>query len=213
MNYDFTNAWFDWSAKSNWDHLIPVFIKKGDFCRLLEIGSYEGASACYLIEKLSNHCTFELHCVDTWLGSIEHQVDGVASSNMAVVEARFKSNIKMAKKKTAGLNKVIIHKKTSEKYLSKLIGSGTTNFFDFIYIDGSHQAPDVLSDSVLAFKLLKIGGYMAFDDYLWSENTALPVDPIRCPKFAIDSFVNIFCRKLKVVHASNLQLYIQKISD
>ena len=39
------------------------------------------------------------------------------------------------------------------------------NNFDLIYIDASHYAPDVLSDAVLAFKLLKPGGILIFDDY------------------------------------------------
>jgi predicted O-methyltransferase YrrM len=37
--------------------------------------------------------------------------------------------------------------------------------FDFIYIDGSHAACDVMSDAVLAWKLLKENGIMIFDDY------------------------------------------------
>jgi predicted O-methyltransferase YrrM len=40
--------------------------------------------------------------------------------------------------------------------------------FDFIYIDGSHVAPDVLLDAAMSFALLKPGGILAFDDYDWS---------------------------------------------
>ena len=38
----------------------------------------------------------------------------------------------------------------------------------FIYVDGSHEAPDVLFDAILAHKLVKNNGIIAFDDYLWS---------------------------------------------
>jgi hypothetical protein len=41
--------------------------------------------------------------------------------------------------------------------------------FDFIYIDGSHMRVDVLLDAVLAWQLLKPGGFMVLDDYEWNE--------------------------------------------
>jgi Methyltransferase domain len=81
----------------------------------------------------------------------------------------------------------------------------------FIYIDGSHQAPDVLADSVLAFQLLRVGGIMIFDDYLWRMEPEGRQDSLNIPKPAIDSFINIFQRKLRVVSGfTNYQLYIEK---
>jgi predicted O-methyltransferase YrrM len=66
------------------------------------------------------------------------------------------------------LNKVDFHimKGSSIEQLSKLILTGLSEYFEFIYIDGSHQAPDVISDAILSFHLLKSGGVIAFDDYL-----------------------------------------------
>jgi hypothetical protein len=63
----------------------------------------------------------------------------------------------------------------------------------------------------LGFKLLAVGGVMAFDDYLWSENPGSGVDPIRCPKIAVDAFTTIFCRKLRIIQAPIGQIYIQKL--
>ena len=37
-------------------------------------------------------------------------------------------------------------------------------------MDGSHHARDVLQDAVLAWGLLRPGGYMIFDDYEWVSN-------------------------------------------
>ena len=39
-------------------------------------------------------------------------------------------------------------------------------FFDFIYIDGSHNGEDVLSDAIEAFKILRVDGILFFDDFL-----------------------------------------------
>jgi len=54
---------------------------------------------------------------------------------------------------------------------------------------------------------------MAFDDYLWAEPLPSGVDPIRCPKAAVDEFTNLFCRKLVLLRAPLYQLYIQKTAE
>ena len=55
--------------------------------------------------------------------------------------------------------------------------------FDFIYIDGSHEYQDVLSDLEGAWKIVKPGGIIAGDDY--GENILVWGDTI---KRAVDDF-------------------------
>ena len=174
--------------------------------RVLEIGCFEGRSTCYVIEKLASRRDIELHCVDTWRGEF-----------MDSVEERFHHNIHLAKNKVKHAVKLVIHKGFSDKCLAKLLAEGKQGYFDFIYIDGSHQAPDVLCDAVMSFQLLKKGGILGFDDYLWSD-PSYGIDPIRCPKLAIDVFTNIYCRKLKILRdysklTSLWQLYVEKLED
>ena len=64
----FTQTWFDDTARKVWEVLL-LRIKP---VRVLEIGSFEGASACFVIEACKWSSTLELHCVDTWLGGREH---------------------------------------------------------------------------------------------------------------------------------------------
>ena len=132
--YDFTNSWFEEFAKGVWDSLIPQL----NPTRILEIGSYEGASACYLIEKLAASKEIEIHCVDTWEGGLEHNKLG-----MSDVEKRFHHNTKIAIGKIENNVELNLHKEFSDVALSKLISEGKQGYFDFIYVDGSHQAPDV----------------------------------------------------------------------
>ena len=208
ISYQFTNDWFETGARNVWDAVI----NKINPSTILEIGSYEGASACYLIEKLGARKEIELHCIDTWEGGIEHGADGDHQSDMVQVRNRFDHNIQLARSKVNHNVEVVIRTGSSDRELSKLLAAGKQNYFDFIYVDGSHQAPDVLTDAILSFKLLKLNGVIAFDDYLWQENLQHGVDPIRCPKIAIDAFTNIFCRKIKVMSAPLYQIYVQKIS-
>lgn len=208
LGQEFTTNWFS-VARPAWDNLMPRENPK----RVLEIGSFEGASACYLIEKIGAKQPLELHCVDTWEGGVEHQAGGLFEKSMSDVERRFTRNVEIAQTRATHPVDLHLHKTTSDIALAQLIAAGKTSYFDFIYVDGSHQAPDVLIDAILAFKLLRVGGVLAFDDYLWNEALPYGVDPIRSPKIAIDAFCNIFCRKVKVIPGGGVQLYTRKTAE
>jgi cephalosporin hydroxylase len=208
-DYWFTNGWFEKTARRAWDQLLPQIKPR----RVLEVGSYEGASACYLVARLAAEAPLELHCVDTWEGGIEHQPGASAAADMNAVEGRFHYNIQIAIEAAPHPVDLVVHKGRSDDTLARLLADGRRGAFDFIYIDGSHQAPDVLTDAVLAFPLLRVGGVMAFDDYLWAENLPYGRDPLRCPKPAIDAFLNLNFRRLAVISAPNDQLYARKLDD
>lgn len=204
--YEFTNDWFELVAKNNWDQLIPQIKPK----KVLEIGSYEGKSACYLIEKNDWCENLQIFCIDNWEGGTGYQGDGDEVKN---VERRFDRNIEAAGSLAQRQWDVKKIKGRSDTVLPTLLTEGHRSSFEFIYVDGSHEAPDVLLDAVLAFKLCKVGGVIAFDDYLWFESVASEQDPIRCPKFAIDAFTNIYCRKIEILRAPLYQIYVRKLSD
>ncbi len=203
-DYTFTVNWFAYGARPIWDAMMPEI----DPARVLEVGSFEGASACYLIETLGQRHPLEIHCVDSWAGGVEH--DGL---DMTAVEERFRGNLRIALRRAPQPVEVNVHKGPSDRELARLLAAGMANHFDFIYIDGSHQAPDVLADAVLGFRLLRVGGVMGFDDYIWQEALPYGKDPLRCPKPAIDAFANLYMRKLDIVPAPIGQFYIRKTAD
>jgi predicted O-methyltransferase YrrM len=207
--YTFTTDWFAQTAQANWAKLLPDIRP----ARVLEIGSFEGASTCFLIDTLASSHALEIHCIDTWGGGIEHQAGGTAPSDMRAVESRFRRNTEHALSMAVHPVTLQVHKDLSHRALAGLLSDGRENYFDFVYVDGSHQAPDVLCDAVLAFKLLKVGGTLAFDDYLWTHELTSTVDILRCPKPAIDAFVNIYYQKLRVLKMPLYQLYLQKLAD
>jgi len=99
-------------------------------------------------------------------------------------------------------DKITIHVGSSQKILRTfLVGQ-----FDFIYIDGSHQAPDVLEDTLLAWRLLKKGGILIWDDYDWGEQ----YQEREKPKVAIDAFLYIFEGKYKII-SSHRQICVTKL--
>jgi hypothetical protein len=133
----------------------------------------------------------ELHCLDTWEGGIEHN-----RAAMGAVEARFDRNLAIAKTSRPWVQ---VHKikSVSRIGLATLLSAdlptgGHRGSFDFIYVDGSHQAADVLTDLVFAFDLCRKGGVILCDDYLWG----LEQNPLLAPKIAIDAFVNCYATKV-----------------
>lgn len=198
--YEFSADWF-----SRFADIWRQILKQYPAARLLEIGAYEGRSACFLIEECAAKRPIELHCIDTWAGGVEHDRQA-----MAQVERRFDGNIERAR--AAAPHPVDFHKHRSASHpaLIQLLAADGAGTFDLIYVDGSHQAPDVLADAVLAFQLLKVGGVVIFDDYLWSMEDAGRQDAHNMPKPAIDAFVNVYQRKLTVLGAPLYQLYLVK---
>ncbi|MCR9257514.1 MAG: class I SAM-dependent methyltransferase [Alphaproteobacteria bacterium] len=203
MPYQFTNDWFDSTTRPVWEQLFTSF-QAG---KVLEIGSFEGASACFLIETLGARGPVELHCIDSWEGGEEHLS---TETDMAAVERRFDHNTGQAVQKAGNQVTLVKHKGRSVERMGRLLASGVRDF-QFVYVDGSHQAPDVLTDAVLAFELTAPGGVIAFDDYLWKPPENVVVDsPTRRPKLAVDAFTNIFDEKIRILSLPLYQLYVQK---
>jgi hypothetical protein len=64
-----------------------------------------------------------------------------------------------------------------------------------------------IKDAVNSFEVLRVGGLLAFDDYLWGA--ALPL--LQTPKLAIDAFLSIYQNKIKVL-VKDYQVLVQKIA-
>ena len=203
----FTKDWFIQTGRHNLEVLIPELKPR----RVAEIGCFEGLCSFYLATKMSEYGPCELTCIDTWEGGFDNICVG---EDMGEVERRFDHNISVAKRRAGNNINIVKLKGLSHLKLAELITEEGEGKYDFIYIDGSHESPDVLLDAVLAFKLLRPGGYLAFDDYLWSpvfENIPGGCDPLRTPKMAIDSFVNIYMRQLQIdTRFLGYQFYVRK---
>lgn len=145
----FTNEWFTRQGKSNFDYVFENYNPQS----VLEIGSFEGQSSVYLIEKNVP----EIHLVDNWANDGAKEIEG-----MDLVENRFRSNIAEARKNSKSA--IYIHKMSSRQFLT-LNNIVWEQHFDFIYIDGSHKLCDVLTDAILSYYMLKPGGIILFDDY------------------------------------------------
>jgi len=192
-DYQYTKDWFSWSP-GVWEQLIPHLPARKNF---LEIGSFEGRSAVWIVQYMMEDGG-ELICVDTWEGGAEH-----VNGEMSGAEDRFKHNIDLIMGNFVDRDVQPI-KSTSVDALGNLISYKKQ--FDFIYIDGSHLAKDVLTDACMAWPLLKPKGFMVFDDYSWKPPG---FTLLQRPKVAVDAFINMFEDELIVAH-SGYQLIVRK---
>lgn len=202
-DYQFTKDWFHW-APQVWEQLIPMLPDGETFGsaekpvrHFLEVGSFEGRSAVWIMENMMQDGD-SLTCIDTWAGGEEH-----GAEDMRAVEGRFEHNIQVAKGKL-GRRNVRTWKCDSVISLAEEL-QYARGMYHFVYIDGSHTAKDVLTDACMAWPLLKKGGIVVFDDYLWGD----PRDVLHRPKVAIDAFCNIFAEEVDIVHMG-YQLIVRK---
>ena len=193
--YQFTKDWFQWSPPV-WEKIIPHLPERKTF---LEIGSFEGRSTVWTVENMLEDGG-DLVAIDTWEGGAEH-----VNGEMTGAEERFDANMALLKEKFPNRT-VIKEKATSTKALATLVSESHYSF-DFIYIDGSHIAKDVLTDACMAWPLLKRGGFMAFDDYMWKPPGFTLLDR---PKFAVDVFTTLFENELVIAY-SRYQLIVRKV--
>jgi tetratricopeptide (TPR) repeat protein len=184
--YYYNTDWFSHNIP-NWQEYLRRFVNLPEL-NVLEIGSWEGRSTCWLLDNILTHESARITCVDTWQGGVEHQN---MKRNVLLSEACFDVNTFLT-----GHPEKVIKKVGLSCDVMRLL---PINSYDVIYVDGSHEAEDVLVDAILAWGLIKIGGLVIFDDYGLGGGV----------KDAVDVFLKFFGNKLKLIHIS-FQVYVEK---
>jgi len=197
---EFGQDWFSRSIPA-WQAIFTKLAANNPALRILEIGVFEGRSTCWLLENFCKSPESTIVAIDTFQGGVEHR-----NLELGSLRVRFESNI------AAIGSPARVEVRAGESFceLCALVAQKVPPF-DFISVDGSHQAADVLADAVLAFRLLRSGGVMAFDDYLWAPVRRGMENPLVTPKAAVDAFTTIHAQQMRIIPNLPLyQLYIQK---
>lgn len=160
----------------------------------LQIGAYTGDASLWLMENALTHPDSRLFDVDTWLGSDE---DIHKSFDWSDVQIEYEAKLQ----RYIEDGKVFPKKMKSTDFLRNC-----RTEFNFVYIDGNHEAFAVLEDFTFVFDLVKKDGIIAFDDYTWGEY--LPVH--KRPAFAIDAIRNCYQEKVEVIDVGS-QLWMRKL--
>ena len=121
-----------------------------------EIGVFYGANLLRFAELYGKHPQSKLIGIDPW---IEYNEYSEYKNEISNIYKTFCENLEGSPHK----DKITIYRDFSEKILPTL----ENNYFDIIYIDGNHETEYVVKDAEMAYKLLKVGGYIIFDDINW----------------------------------------------
>ena len=200
MNPTFSNEWFS-DHQTSWDAVFEKIAPK----TILEVGSYEGQSTTYIANKCCNHGSepTTITCIDTWEGGREH-----SDISMSEIEKRYDYNMKILLSKYEGRLAIRKIKARSHDALMGLLTEGEREIYDFAYIDGSHDACDVLLDALLAFKTVRVGGVVCFDDFLWHSGDS---NPLKTPRQGIESFISCFRDQIHLFDSGQAkQCWLQK---
>lgn len=183
----FTTDWLTpWLP--DWERLFVPRLA-GRAVQGVEIGSYEGRSALWTLEHLLTHPQSMLTCIDCW--------------QEPAVERRFDGNL--VDPLTVG--RAVKVRETSAIVLARWLSASPAPRFDWIYVDGSHEARDVLTDAVLAFPLLAPKGILCFDDYGWAARPGIH----RPPRPAIDCFLDLWGPLIEVLHAGYQVAVVKRV--
>ncbi|GFG73648.1 hypothetical protein MBOT_10130 [Mycobacterium botniense] len=185
----------DWNIVL-WCLTFSRIFNREDPVRILEIGSWEGRSTLFLLTYFTNG---HLTAVDPWADRDDNEYKVTKESRER--EARFERNLAPC---AARLTK---RKGSSLQVLPQLLDEQQE--FDVIYVDGSHFADDVLTDGINAWRLLKRGGILIFDDLLWACYPRMRANPA----WAINLFMKYHSGEYRILGASYQMILQKKITS
>jgi hypothetical protein len=183
--------WFRLYAEGYFKDLLQDFKGKPNLA-FMQIGVFTGDATVWLMENILTSPSSVLIDVDTWKGSdeeVHHKMD------FSDVERVYDS-------KTEHYQNLCKVKMTSIEFLTT---AEDKDYYDFIYIDGDHTADAVFKDASLAWRALKPGGIMAFDDYQWEPQLPMHLRP----QPAIDLFLTLMKDHIDLLRTGP-QVWIRK---
>lgn len=172
----------------NWFSRIPVDASKP--IRYAEIGAFYGANILSVEMTYGAHPDSELLAIDPWIDYAEYpEYKGQQTS----IYETFCKNVAPYASKI----------KTRRGYSHEILPTLEDGAYDIIYIDGNHEPEYVLEDGVLAFRKLKVGGHLIFDDYGWGGPDLT--------QRGIEAFLHGYRTRIRNLGLRDMQIFAQKL--
>lgn len=199
--FSFQHPWFE-LIRPEWEELTSSL--RGKKLRILEIGAFEGASTTWILDNLMSHPESTMTVIDTFEGGMEHQNDSANTDKyeLASLESRFRANVS----KCEHANKLRVMKAHSGDALLALRRKSSQ--YDFIYVDASHVAIDVLHDAVACWRMLTVHGTMVFDDFRWKGY----LEDCYNPRIAILAFLQCAAPEVETKETES-QMWVTKVPN
>lgn len=188
MTYRFSiNFSADGYSRRNIEHILS---KCGLPRTIVEIGIFEGNTTFWLADALTRFGhAFTMYAIDPHEGS-----EDLADTDFNLIHNNFVHNLS-----TYSGTGVTYLRDYSTSALTSLISSGFKA--DFVYVDGDHRASQVLTDLVLSWELLDIGGVILCDDatdWKYTDPNGTSAAQLS-PRMAIEVFIQCNWHKLEII--------------
>lgn len=183
QRYHFTKNWFAPKIPL-WEYFIGDFKDCPDI-HYLEIGVHEGSSFFWMMDNILTHPDSRAVVIDPFLSNYVDQFNynlnaSGASDRVTIIQGRGEVETKKLPEES----------------------------FDIIYIDGGHTAQIVFAQAAFTWQLLKTGGILIFDDYLWRKDK-WPID-LR-PEMVIDTFLTAYSQELELLNRKR-NIFVRKVN-
>jgi hypothetical protein len=179
-----TGGMYNWThdhpigTQAPFESMLQRFVGRG--ARILEIGTYAGTSLIGMLERLPDATAV---AVDKWRNYDENNPNILSNVEQNNVEDMFHRNLE----RMGMAGRVVARKGDSVEVLLDFVRDG--ELFDLVYVDGSHKCIDCYTDMALGWRLLRKGGVMVVDDYMYSWDRVMAGDVLEFPMKGVDWFL------------------------
>jgi predicted O-methyltransferase YrrM len=176
--YDSVEGWFNESDKNIYDKMINKY-QDGD--TFVEIGSFKGRSASIMAVNIANsNKDIKFYCVDTWLGSEEHQEGGAYADRDAINGSLLDIFLNNTKNVSTYITPV-------QKLSTEAANDFEDNSLSFVFIDASHDYQSVKNDINAWYPKIKSGGTLAGHDWNYQSVQLAVIEFAQENNFNIES--------------------------
>jgi len=163
--YTLSRPWFLYRNCSTFSTFLPDKFPPNTPYNFLTIGVFTGAAEIWLMQNILCHPESRLVSIDSWEAQkpkrkTREQLD------CSFMQQCYEHAVKNLSEWDSQISLI---KGRSQDVLTKAISNGnlegiSVGQFDFVFIDGEHTREAVCSDGKNCLRLLKVGGWLLFDD-------------------------------------------------
>jgi tetratricopeptide (TPR) repeat protein len=174
-------------------HFNKTHVLRDEPYKILEIGTYTGTSLIKIVQMIPNSAGFG---IDAWKNYGENEL--LTKIEETGIAKSFLKNVQIAglERRVCGI--------CQDSTIALINMIKYNDGYDFIYVDGSHKLLDCYTDLVLSWRLLKSGGIMGIDNYLWNIQ-----DLLGSPFESVNHFLKKYETEMNVL-VKDYRVFIEK---
>lgn len=190
--------WFE-HGKQNFNTFLKPLAGQ-DNLKFLQLGAFSGDGSIWMLDNILTGDNSVLYDIDNWGSMQEDNFQGALGREEKVFD--WEGLEKYYDERTAKYDNLVKVKTMTQTFLET-----TEELFDFVYVDADHTPEGAYQDGALSWKVLNVGGIIAFDDYLWFHpETKEETKP------GIDKFLEEHLGRYEILH-KHWQVWLKKTQD